>query len=206
MQELLWTNSIEITGIQMSQIYGKFEDELPKGNEFLTLEFSLDSTSLKQKWRNNGISADFMADYFATFFPGGAIQTEIKNAVSFIANELLENTMKYGDDSAGVPARVSLHLMPEKLIFITQNAIGLSRVAGFKALIEEILSNDVNDLYVRRLEENLAEDDKVVSGLGIITMMMDYGAEFGWKFEHSQLENGEVTLVSTMVQLSIDMA
>ncbi|MDX1976351.1 MAG: DUF6272 family protein [Pseudanabaenaceae cyanobacterium bins.68] len=189
----------------MSQIYGKFDEELPKSNEFLTLEFSLDSTSLKQKWRNNGLSADFMADYFATFFPGGAAQAGIKNAVSFVANELLENTMKYGDDSSPVPARVSLHLMPEKLIFITQNGIKLKHISGFKSLIEEILTNDVNDLYVQRLEENSAsEDSKAASGLGIITMIMDYGAEFGWKFEQLQVDDAKVNLVTTMVQLPTD--
>jgi hypothetical protein len=188
----------------MFQLFGKFENELAKSSEFLSLEFSLHSSSLKQKWRNNGLSADFMADYFATFFPGGTTQLEIKNVVSFIANELLENTMKYGDDSSPFPARVSLHLMSEKLLFTTQNGVKIEHVERFKNLIEEILANDPNDLYVQRLEENaIAENENAaVSGLGILTMMMDYGAEFGWKFETvTPPDLAEIYLVTTMVHL-----
>jgi len=188
----------------MFKQFGKFENELPKSSEFLSLEFSLDSSSLKQKWRNNGLSADFMADYFATFFPGGTTQTEVKNAVSFIANELLENTMKYGDDSSPNPARVSLHLMPEKLLFITQNGVKAEHISKFQNLIEEILANDANDLYLERLEQNAMSEDESesVSGLGILTMIMDYGAEFGWKFETITNANlAEVYVVTTMVHL-----
>jgi hypothetical protein len=189
----------------MFQLFGKFENELAKSNEFLCLEFSLDSSSLKQKWRNNGLSADFMADYFATFFPGGTTQNEIKSMVSFIANELLENTMKYGDESSSIPASISLYLMPKKLLFVTQNSVRITDIKKFQLLIEEILANDPNDLYVKRLEEKaLAENENEgASGLGILTIINDYAAEFGWKFETTKQENSpEVYSVTTMVHLN----
>jgi hypothetical protein len=190
----------------MLQTFGNFVSELPKPREFLTLEFLLDSSPLKQKWRNNGLSADFMADYFSTFFPGEPTKSQIKNAVSFIANELLENTMKYGDETSPVPARVSLHLTAEKLIFITQNSLKPNRIEKFQNLIQEILSSDANELYIQRLEENAAESDESdrgASGLGILTMIMDYEATFGWKFETQKLEEPlEIHLVTTMVQLN----
>ncbi len=191
----------------MLQTFGNFLNDLPMPSEFLALEFLLDSSSLKQKWRNNGLSADFMADYFSTFFPGEPTKSQVKNAVSFIANELLENTMKYGDDSSPFPAKVSLYLTAKKLIFITQNSIKPKDIQKFQALIEEILSGDPNELYVQRLEENAAasdQNDQGVSGLGILTMIMDYTAEFGWKFETQKPEKSpiEIHLVTTMVQLS----
>ena len=64
--------------------------------ESLNLSFWPGRVPLKQRWRNNGLSADFLGDYVTTFFPlDDAIpdtqlrQAEIRGAVSFIANELL---------------------------------------------------------------------------------------------------------------------
>src|SRR5882724_10413818 len=78
--------------------------------EYLTLAFSPLSVPLRSRWRNNGLSADFLGDYVLTFLPaeGGfkpdsAMQKEIKHAVIFIANELLENAMKYHQKSQATP-------------------------------------------------------------------------------------------------------
>jgi hypothetical protein len=53
--------------IDMIQTFGDFI-ELPASQEYLIIGFSPSSIPLKQRWRNNGLSADFMADYLATFF------------------------------------------------------------------------------------------------------------------------------------------
>ena len=91
----------------MAEIFGDFIDYLPSSQEFLIIGFSPSSTPLKQRWRNNGLSADFLADYLTTFFPGKEDdpntiqrQAEVKNAVSYIANELLENAMKFNCGNA----------------------------------------------------------------------------------------------------------
>lgn len=47
--------------------------------------------------------------------------------------------------------------------------------------MRELLENDPNDLYIQRLETSGAEES--VSGLGFLTMLNDYGAELGWRFE-----------------------
>jgi hypothetical protein len=53
-------------------------------------------------------------------------------------------------------------------------------------------------LYILQLEKN----DDEQSGLGFLTMLNDYGAELGWKFEDLPKESSEMA-VTTMVQLSI---
>ena len=95
----------------MIQIFGDFIEQ-PPSQEYLIIGFSPSSIPLKQRWRNNGLSADFLADYLTTFFPGNEDdpstierQAEIKSAVSYIANELLENAMKFNDANLGVPDR-----------------------------------------------------------------------------------------------------
>lgn len=55
----------------MAQIYGKYIDRIPGIHEFLALKFYPASQKVRQRWRTSGLSANFMADYFATFYPGG---------------------------------------------------------------------------------------------------------------------------------------
>ena len=71
------------------EIYGDFQDDIPDSEQFLVISFSPSSIPLKQRWRNNGLSADFVADYLTTFFPINENepstierQKELKGAVS----------------------------------------------------------------------------------------------------------------------------
>jgi hypothetical protein len=83
----------------------------PSGQcEYLTLAFSPLSAPLHSRWRNNGLSADFLGDYMTTLIPkeGGTVtadvrQNEIRQAVIYIANELLENAMKYHERHVDIP-------------------------------------------------------------------------------------------------------
>src|SRR3712207_4556398 len=114
----------------MTEIFGDFNDELPNSQEGLAIVFSPTSAPLQQRWRTNGLSADFMADYFATFFPGTEGNTtetdtkaEVKSAVSFIANELLENAMKFNDKTSLHPISIRLQMYSQRLVFIATNSI-----------------------------------------------------------------------------------
>jgi hypothetical protein len=52
----------------MIKILGNFIESLPEAEEYLMIGFSPSSLPLKKRWQNNGISADFMADYLRAFF------------------------------------------------------------------------------------------------------------------------------------------
>src|SRR5688572_26781213 len=144
-----------MTKIDMTQIFGDFSDNLPDGEEGLTMVFSPTSVSLKQRWRNNGLSADFMADYFATFFPGSeeanpetATQDQVKSAVSFIANELLENAMKFNDESLPQQISIRLQMDSHRLVFLATNSVHPQRVKRFQQFIQELTTSDPSELYL----------------------------------------------------------
>ncbi len=195
--------------LNMTQIFGEFNDDLPVVQEYLTLVFSPSSIPVKQRWRTNGLSADFMADYFSTFFPGkeGAtgeddIQAEVKSAVSFIGNELLENAMKFTDETSQYPISLTLQMHSDRLVFRATNCVNPKEIAEFQAYIQELTTSDPDELYIRHLEENADDDSEPVSRLGILTMMNDYQAKLGWKFETIQNES-EAIAVTIMVQLTL---
>ena len=182
----------------MEQIFGDFDKHLNLSEEYLIIGFSPSSASLKQCWRNNGLSADFLADYITTFFPVEdnapnllSRQAEIKGAVAYIANELLENAMKF------------LQLYHEKIVIIITNTISPTDVKKFQQFIQKLQLEDPQELYMHQLEHNATADESHQSGLGLLTMINDYMAKIGWKFETVQMEPTEVTRVTTMVQLSV---
>jgi len=192
-----------------TQFFGDCVENVPTSQEYLVLGFSPSSVPLKQRWRNNGLSADFLADYLVTFFPGNeenpnslAQQAEIKSAVSYIANELLENAMKFSDDASDYPISIALHLQNDKLIFLTTNTIPPHAVGKFQAFLEELTLSDPEELYIQQLEKNAQDESGAASQLGFLTMINDYLAKIGWKFETVQQEP-EVITVTTMVQLPV---
>ena len=186
----------------MTQKFGDFSDEMPDRQEYLIIAFSPSSISLKDRWRNNGLSADFMADYFITFFPSSDTKAEVKSAVSFIANELLENAMKFNDETVEHPISVTLQLHKDRLVFLATNSINSQAVGNFQAYVQELVTCDPGELYIRQLEKNAEDESHTASRLGLLTMMNDYLVQMGWKFETVQ-KNPEVITVSTMVQLII---
>jgi hypothetical protein len=193
----------------MTQIFGDYNDALPTSQEYLILGFSPTSIPLKQRWRNNGLSAGFLADYLTTFFPASDSdqnslmkQAEIKNAINYVANELLENAMKYNDDSSSHPISVQLQLLPDRVVFCITNSVSRSDMLRFQEFIQQMISSDPQELYLRQLEENAVNEHCNHSRLGILTMRNDYQATIGWKFKTVQT-NPELLTVSTMVQLII---
>jgi hypothetical protein len=193
----------------MTQIFGDYCEGEPNSPEFLIIGFSPSSVPLKQRWRNNGLSADFMADYLTTFFLGNEEnpasmrrQAEIKSAVGFIANELLENAMKFTDERSAFPISIQLQLHPNYLMFFTTNSVEPEKIAPFQTYLEELTSCDPEEMYVRQLEKNALEETSTSSRLGYLTMMSDYMARLGWKFETVQ-KDPEVVAVTTMVQLPV---
>ena len=192
----------------MIEIFGDFI-ERKNSQEYLIVGFSPSSIPLKQRWRNNGLSADFLADYLTTFFPGNqddssslTRQAEIKSAVSYIANELLENAMKFNDENSQYPIDLKLQLHKDGLIFSVANSISPPSVDKFQRYIQKLLVSDPSEMYIEKLEKNAADESSTDSGLGLLTMLNDYSAKMGWKFETVQ-KDPEVIAVTTMVQLTV---
>jgi hypothetical protein len=191
----------------MAQVFGEFTEDFSDRSEFLVVGFSPSSLPIQLRWKTNGLSADFLGDYVKNFFPGDTSaalnrQTEIRSAVSFIANELLENAMKYSNKDAGQPVNLEVHLFSDRLIFISKNSLYSDAIADFQAYLQEVISGDVSEMYINQVEKSVENDAAESAGLGYLTMMMDYDASLGWKFD-SVPNNQDIQVVTTMVQLPL---
>ena len=193
----------------MERIFGDFIKDLPASKEYLILGFSPGSISLQKRWRNNGLSADFLADYLTTFFTGkdkdaNAVNSELelKSSISYIANELLENAMKFNDNSSDYPVSIQLHLKSDRIVLMVTNSVAPQEVNKFQAYLEKLTTSNVEDLLVSQLEKNALDENSDSSGLGFMTIISDYRAKMGWKFETVRQEP-EVVAATTMVQLEV---
>jgi hypothetical protein len=190
----------------MAQVFGEFTEDFSERSEFLVLGFSPSSLPIQLRWKTNGLSADFLGDYVKNFFPGDTSaalskQTEVRHAVSFVANELLENAMKYSDKSAGQPVNLEVHLFSDHLVFLSKNSVHQDAIAKFQSYLQQITTGDVGEMYINQVEQGVDNGESESSGLGYLTMIMDYDAALGWKFE--QVSNQPATIVTTMVQLPL---
>jgi hypothetical protein len=191
--------------INMQQIFGDFSEQ-KNGDEYLVIHFSPTSLPLQQRWRNSGLSADFLAEYWSTFFPAHDVpsrnrQNEIKGAINYIANELLENIMKFSYEPADHPVSLGLYLYQNAFRLYASNAIDPGAIEDFQTRIHTFLTQDPQQLYLEQVEKN-ASGESSGSHLGLLTMVNDYEAQLGWKFETSS-HNPNVVVVTTMVNLSL---
>jgi len=192
----------------MIEIFGDFQEDTPTNHEFLMIGFFPHSLPLKERWRNNGLSADFVADYLTTFFPvkeqepnSQERQAQLKAAVNYIANELIDNAMKFNHETSDYPVKFGLHLLQDKLVLTSTNCLCPEVLAKFYEFVNELKDSDLEDLYIQQLEKGALEQSHE-SKLGILTMINDYLATVGWKIETIQ-KDPEIVTLTTRVQLTV---
>ena len=85
---------------------------------------------------------------------------------------------------------------------IVSNDTEAEVASRFQALIEEITSRDPGELLIERIEANAADENSSGSGLGLLTLMNDYGARLGWDFRSSA--TGGAVMLSTHAALTLN--
>ena len=196
----------------MPQIFGDFVESFPLPQDSLEVSFTPNSLPIKKRWRSNRLSANFMADYFSTFLPvdeGDPAQKrrikESKGAVSYVANELLENAIKFNDRGTNFKIKFGIYFIQEAdmtAVLFATNSVSAEGLDKFQKFIQELLCSDPEKLYVQQIEKSAEEENSEASGLGFLTMINDYSAKIGWKFEIVQKEP-KMMAVTTMVLVPV---
>ena len=76
-----------------------------------------------------------------------------------------------------------MYLEPDAISLYVTNSVDPQALATFQQCIQRLLTEDPHDLYMKQLLHNAEADHAGGSGLGILTMLNDYGATIAWKFE-----------------------
>jgi hypothetical protein len=110
--------------------------------------------------------------------------------------------MKFSYSPAEQPVSIGLHLDHEMMRFYVTNSVDPTTVADFQVFIQQILTEDTDELYMEQLEKNADDDESEGSHLGFLTMINDYEANLAWRFEEIQ-QDPEIIVVTTMVKLTV---
>lgn len=146
-------------------------------------QLRLYATDIFQSWRRCSLTADFLARYYSYYFPYREKATDrisretAENNISYILNELIENTAKYSD-AADKSVEVAVHLRETDILCQVTNRVTEKRAGDFVKMVGELMGGNTEELYLSQLER---ESD--TSGLGYLTMINDYGVTLGFKVE-----------------------
>jgi hypothetical protein len=187
----------------VEKTYGNFVD-IEWASEYLVLSFSSNIAPKKELWSGNSLSADFLANYWGAILPrtDKAQQKEVKDAISFIVNELLENSLKNNFRQDGL-INLTLNLVENQLRFYVVNTVSVEGSEKFLNFINRVLTEDLNDMYISQIEKNASDENSTESGLGLLTLLMDYNADLAWRFEPKSDAKGNFTKVTTLVNIEI---
>ncbi|HVW54578.1 MAG TPA: ATP-binding protein [Rhizobiaceae bacterium] len=135
---------------------------------------------LELNWRHCGTTSDFLGEFFAACAGDpGSNRNEIRHSIGYLVNELLENALKFralGDIA------IETTLEGNRFEMRVTNVIEVDVAEKFQAVLTELTTGDPGQLLIEKIERNAAEPDGGGSGLGLLTLMNDYGAQLGWKF------------------------
>ena len=180
----------------MQQFFGTPATPAPSASQ-MTLRFF--DGPLALDWMHCGASAKYIGEHYAGLAEGhGLDPVDAGHSINYLVNELMENAVKFR-----APGTVELEasLLDGSFTLRLSNFIGADTAAKFKVLLEEITSRDAGDLMIERIEANAADPDSGGSGLGILTLMSDYGVQLSWTF--SPQDTGQAVRLETHAALAL---
>ncbi len=132
-------------------------------------EFSMSLLPLDifDNWERAGTLSDFIADYFGTFYDSEGAH----NIISTIFNELIENAVKFTKNNSQ-PIHIVIKKSGNNLLSKITNTIPRHRKTSFSGICKDLFTNDLDELFLKRIEEGVADSRK--SGIGLILLRKDY--------------------------------
>ncbi|WP_195179166.1 ATP-binding protein [Mesorhizobium sp. INR15] len=154
---------------------------------------------LDLSWRHCATTADFIADLFALRFQSSRNDyREARHSIGYLVNELIENAVKFR-----APGEIVIEASMDSGCFKIKvsNDVDGETASGFQNLLATITVGDPSDLLIERIEANAANPDVGGSGLGLLTLMSDYGARLAWIF--SPADQSDRICVETYASIPI---
>lgn len=175
--------------------FGHFESTVDRQpiSELLIRLLPLDFVA---HWGRCGMTADYMAHFFAYNFENASVA---QNITSTVLNELVENIVKFSADKRREVSVMLTHY-GESVCITTRNSTNSARADTLAALVERLVSEDLEAMFLQQIEQTAA-GSRPASGLGLLTLMRDYHAQLGVRI----IPSLDSELFETIVQVTLDV-
>ncbi len=182
----------------MSQTFGDTTRNNP--SSAFAMRIVISEGPLGVSWQHASETCEFLGDVFAIqHAKAGADYTDARHSIIYLVNELLENAIKF---RAPGDIRIDCSLADGNFELTVSNDAAPEIAGRFQSLIKEITSRDPGELLIERIEANAADENSSGSGLGLLTLMNDYGARLGWHFRTAP--SGPAVALSTHAALTLN--
>jgi hypothetical protein len=158
---------------------------------------------LALKWSHCSSCADFLSQWYTNVLSANGFSgnlTEASHGIAYMANELIENAVKF---RVGGDVAIEAGLAGKSFVLEIGNWIADDTSRTFQGLLEEITNGDPGELLIQRIEANAAGVSGG-SGLGLLTLMNDYGARISWRFEKKEMAANAPVHLTTTAQLNLE--
>ncbi|MDS7594188.1 slr1658 superfamily regulator [Agrobacterium tumefaciens] len=151
-------------------------------------------------WRHSGLTSDFIAEVMS--MPYAFAKNDyavVHHSIAYLTNELIENAVKFR-----LPSEIVIEacLAATTVLIRVKNAVDAETSVLFQHKLRQILDRDPGELLIQQIEANALSDDNA-SGLGLLTLLSDYGARMAWEFD--DVDERSVILTTT-AEISIPIA
>ncbi|OAP36481.1 ATP-binding protein [Sinorhizobium glycinis] len=169
----------------MTTLYGMADLAIGTGENVTTLR--LFEGPLDLSWKHCAMTSDFVAEFVALRYRTSRnLYKEVRHNVGYLTNELIENAVKFrASGEIVVETAVASNAFRAKV----SNFVDKETARRFQHLLSEITTGDPGELLIKRIEENALGASPGGSGLGLLTLMSDYGAHFAWVFGSGEKES-----------------
>ena len=152
----------------------------------------LRALDLVAHWKRCGITADWLAGFFAYDFEPEA-RAAAASVRSTAINELIENAAKFCDDKLA-PVAIAVRHHGDFVRLETRNRCDGARAGRLRDALAA-LGGDLDALFAARIER---QEETGASGLGLLILKRDYGARVGARLTPGAGDTFEVELQVTL--------
>jgi len=166
------------------------------GSDATRFCLTLMAEPLELSWHHCGVTSDFIGEYFSRSCGRDIDAVDARHSISYMINEILENAIKFRH---GGDIEINSSLETGTFEIQIVNRVNSDTATKFQAHLKGLLEREPGELLLERIEENALNPDSSGSGLGLLTLMSDYGAKLGWSFAPERVSEGvELTTYASL--------
>lgn len=192
--------------MSMTLSFGDFKEALYAESDSVKLCFTFSKVTADRDFLCHNLSFGVVVSYLSQFINSSTLsfcslsRKDLEQTIDFIINELLENTIKYGDDNKP-EIFVEIHVCADEVLITCTNCIDEKNYQLFKSYVSKLTSGNPQEIYSRQLEMSL--NDNRLSRLGFLSIINDYQAKIGWRFDSSQTSDENKVIISVSVPAAL---
>lgn len=173
--------------------FNKIPDTIP-AESVVKIEFH--PIDLVTHWKRCGLLADFIGSFYSYSSQGKSDERILYN-LSTVVNELIENAAKFSKQRS--PVTVVLKHYSNILQVQVENQATNAVAENFHALANTLLTQDIEELYFKSLEEK--DENQKTSGIGLMMILKDYPVTMAFNFH--KMEDGKNTEITVKAYITV---